>query len=262
MSDIHSDVGSYVADSLSDAERAAFEEHLAVCETCAREVREFSETAADLGVLTQSPPPPELRASVLEAIGSVRPLPPVEDAAPRRAAPEEERHEVEVPRDEVAVARQRRVQRVLQFAVAAAVVVALALGGAVYNLTQQVQSQVAQQEAQEKQRRAETELMAAPDAVVRSATIDGRPGTYVVSAEFDRGLFIASDLPPAGTGRTYQLWTQHGDDMVGSGLFDGGESVRAWIDNIDGAAGFAITIEPAGGSPNPTGDEIMAEAKI
>ena len=253
MSDIHSDVGSYVADSLSDDDRAAFEEHLAVCETCAREVREFSETAAELGVLTQSPPPPELRSSVLEAIGSVRPLPPEEEPTPRRAAPEEP-VEVEQPGNEVAVARQRRVQRVLTFAVAAAVVVALALGGAVYNLRQQVQSQVAQQEAQEKQRRAETELMAAPDAVVRPATIDGRPGTYVMSAELDRGLFIASDLPYAGAGRTSQLWTQHDGEMVGSGLFDGGESVRAWIDNVDGAQAVAITNEPAGGSDAPTTD--------
>lgn len=262
MSDIHSDVGSYVADSLSDAERAAFEEHLAVCEACAREVREFSETAADLGVLTQSPPPPELRASVLEAIGSVRPLPPLEDPAPRRARPEEVQVEVEEPGDEVAVMRQRRVQRVLTFAVAAAVVVALALGGVVYNFRQQVQSQMAQQEAQEKQRRAETELMTAADTVVRPATIDGRPGTYMVSAELDRGLFIASDLPPAGTGRTYQLWTKHGEEMVGSGLFDGGESVRAWIDNVDGAALVAITIEPAGGSPQPTTTDVKAEAKV
>ena len=77
MSEIHGAVGSYVVNALDPDELDEFEAHLAVCPTCAREVQEFGETAAELSLLASAtPPPPALRSSILAAISEVRPLPP------------------------------------------------------------------------------------------------------------------------------------------------------------------------------------------
>ena len=74
--DPHGAVGAYVADALDDDERTVFEQHLAGCESCRREVAEFTETAAELTWLSEATPPPSLRTSVLWQIATVRPLPP------------------------------------------------------------------------------------------------------------------------------------------------------------------------------------------
>ena len=74
--DPHGAVGAYVADALDDDERTVFEQHLEGCESCRREVAEFTETAAELTWLSEATPPPSLRTSVLWQIATVRPLPP------------------------------------------------------------------------------------------------------------------------------------------------------------------------------------------
>ncbi|GAA2093295.1 hypothetical protein GCM10009841_02910 [Microlunatus panaciterrae] len=259
MSDIHSAVGSYVAHALDDEERTEFEQHLAVCETCTREVSEFTETLAELTNLTRKAPPPELRASVLGAIAQVRPLPPEEPVArPDLPAPHEATTVVQPappPVDELAAARQRRSNRLLRMVVAAAMVMVVALGGWVYALNQQHQQQQAQVVA-------ESELMSAPDLKVYAVTMpDGSRGSYVVSQQQGRGLFTAAAVPTAGAGKTYQLWTIHDGKPVGSGLFSGGRGVRAWLDHVRDAEAVAITVEPEKGSSQPT-SEILAAAKL
>ena len=77
LHELHIDVGCYVADALDTDERAAFEAHLDHCESCSREVVEFSETSAELARLVAMAPPRAIRGSMLSAIQSVRPLPPL-----------------------------------------------------------------------------------------------------------------------------------------------------------------------------------------
>lgn len=263
MSDVHAAVGSYVADALDGDERAEFEAHLAVCETCRREVAELSEATAQLSVLAQSPPPPEVRAGILSAIGTVRPLPPEADhseADPSETerAPDHGTAPVTSATgsvDEVAVARQRRRTRWLGVLAAAALVIAVALGGWGYSLQQDRQAQVAQQQA-------EAELLSAPDVQVHAVTLaDGSTGSYVLSPSQDRGLFTSSATSSAPQGHTYQVWTVHDGQPMGSGLFEGDGQIRIWIENVSGAEAAAITIEPAGGSQQPTTDE-MAQTEL
>lgn len=254
MSDVHAAVGSYVADALGADERAEFEAHLAVCETCRREVAELSEATAELSVLAESPPPPEVRAGVLSAISTVRPLPPEDD---EELKPESDVTMTPAPRvvDEVAVARQRRLTRWLGVAAAAALVIAIALGGWGYTLQQDRQTQIAQLQA-------EAELLSAPDVQVRAVTLaDGSTGSYVLSPSQDRGLFTSSALASPPQGHTYQVWTVHDGQPVGSGLFEGSEQIKIWIDNVSGAEAAAITIEPEGGSPQPTTEQ-MAQTEL
>jgi hypothetical protein len=254
MSEIHGAVGSYVLNALDPSELDEFEAHLAVCPTCSREVVEFCETAAELSLLA-SPvaPPPELRGSILAAIGSVRVLPPIlpaltddepdtPPARPRRAF-----ELVDSPApvvDELALRRQQRRTRILTGAVAAVMVVALALGGVVYSLVQSRTSQVAEATL-------ETQLFSAPDVkFYPTTTSNGGRVTFVASKQQNRALFVADGLPSPGANSTYQLWTVNSAKTpVPDNLVSGSGTVKSWFKgDVASAVGVAISIEPTGGS--------------
>ena len=241
---MHGDVGAFVADALNADEQAAFEAHLAHCESCQREVAEFGETAAEMSALAATPPPAALRASVLSAISTVRPLPPPDGPAevPPRSVPE-----VAPAVDELAVRRQQRLERLLRVAVAAALVVALALGGWVYALSTQQRALLASEQL-------ETELLSAPDARVYRSTLDGQPVSFVVSRQLDKAMFVGADVADPGPGSTYQLWTiTAAKEAVPDELIEQGGSVRQWFaEPVRDAAALAVTREPRGGSTKPT----------
>ncbi len=73
----------------------------------------------------------------------------------------------------------------------------------------------------------------------------------------DRVVLVAFDLPPAPSGRTYQLWgIGDAGNPVSLGTFDTDASGRALVGRpVPADAEFtvsAVTEEPAGGSPQPT----------
>jgi anti-sigma-K factor RskA len=263
MSEIHGAVGSYVVNALDGAELEEFEAHLAVCPTCQRELVEFSETTTHLSSLVATPPPAALRGSIMAAIGQVRPLPPelpADDAAeapPPASVVEPTSGSAETVIDELALRRRRRSRRILTLAVAAAMVIALSLGGWVVSLVQQRQAQVAESNL-------ETQLLSAPDAkVVAVTTQSGLHTSFVVSKSLNKAMFVGDDLPSAGAGKKYQLWTI-GDDAkaIPDSLFDGGSARKAWFSgDIKAAASLGVTIEPSGGSSQPT-LPLVASAKI
>lgn len=261
MSEIHGATGSYVLNALDPSELDEFEAHLAVCPTCSQEVVEFCETAAELSLLATAAPPPALRGSVMAAIGGVRVLPP---EPPAVSAPAPAAEAVVVGLDELAQRRQRRRARLLSLAVAAVTVVALSLGGWVVSLQQQQQAQIAATQA-------ETELYSAPD--VRTVPVqltNGARGSFVSSKRLNRAMFVASDLPDPGAGRTYQLWTLDGtptDIQVArpDNTLDGGTSVRQLFRGpITDSDLVAMTIEQEGGSPTgqPTLSTLQAAASL
>ncbi|MDQ1484075.1 MAG: hypothetical protein QOF35_2151 [Actinomycetota bacterium] len=255
MSEIHGAVGSYVVNALDGEQLDEFEAHLAVCETCRREVVEFSETAAHLGSLVATTPPPALRASILSAIREMRPLPPespppTEDksapAGPLTSAGDAPHVLVD---DKLTVRRQRRSARMLAFALAAALVAALGLGGWVVNLVQSQHAQVAESTL-------ETQLLSAPDARIYTTKMsNGAPVSFVVSKTLDKALFIGKDIPATAPDKTYQLWTlrANGTVAIPDNIFTGGQTRKTWLGgNIQNASGVAVTIEPSGGSSKPT----------
>ncbi len=263
MSEIHVSVGSYVVNALDDDELTEFEAHLATCETCRREVVEFSETAAQLSTITETPPPPALRDSILSAIQQVRPLPPEEiETVPvvaRRASTTVEDVPVEEAPpvvDELALRRQRRSTRFLALAVAAAMVIALGLGGWVVNLVQARQAIVAESTL-------ETQLLTAPDAVTSPVTLkNGGHASFVSSKSLDKALFIGGQLPDPGTDKLYQLWTIRGATAVPDALLSGGQGQKAWFTGaVASSDGLAVTIEPKTGSTRPT-SPILASANV
>jgi hypothetical protein len=266
MSEIHNAVGSYVVNALDPDELEEFEAHLAVCPTCTREVQEFCETAAQLSLLASTtPPPPELRSSILGAISEVRPLPPEPPTVPVLAEAStrsaktmrgEGRGPAERPIDKLALRRQQRRTRILSVLVAAVVAAALALGGVVYGLVQSRQAQVAQQAA-------ETELLTAPDVKTYTATMkDGGQISFVVSRSLNRAMFIGKDLPAVGADQTYQLWTLEGQRPIPDNLVAGGGDRKEFFrDTLSGVTALAVSVEAAGGAqqPNPSTIQVVTE---
>ena len=113
---------------------------------------------------------------------------------------------------------------------------------------------------------ARTRLRAAPDL----ARIDlaGQPAAPQASARAfwsrSRGLvFTASNLPAPPAGRTYQLWILTAQPApVSAGLLkpDANGRVNAVFEtpaDLPKPTAMAVTIEPDGGVPAPTGDKYL-----
>ena len=68
---------------------------------------------------------------------------------------------------------------------------------------------------------------------------------------------VSADLPPAPAGKTYQLWFVTPDAKISAGLINPdqnghGFTVVRFPSNVTRLAAAAITLEPEGGSPQPT----------
>ena len=88
--ELHLLTGAYALDALDPAERAAFEEHLATCESCQAEVKELRATAGLLGAAAAETPPPSLKERVMAEVDRTRQDPPlvVASSPPVAADPE------------------------------------------------------------------------------------------------------------------------------------------------------------------------------
>jgi anti-sigma-K factor RskA len=75
-------------------------------------------------------------------------------------------------------------------------------------------------------------------------------------------VFTASDLPAPPEGKAYQLWVLTSGSPISAGLIQPDErgSVDAVIEtpqDLPAPVGMAVTIEPAGGVPAPTGERVL-----
>ncbi len=227
MNDIHALSGAYAVDALDDVERAAFEVHLAGCDDCRIEVAELQAAAGLLTEIGPVTPSPSVRSAVLAEIGTVRPLP------PRQAS-----------------ALHRRRSRALLVAVAA--VIALLVGGiAVTRPWSENTSQTPN---------ASDRVLAAKDATKVSMDLPGGArATVVRSISEGRAVLITRGMSDPPAGKVYQLWLQsRRGTMVPAGLMPQRADQTMLLDgDASTATAAGITIEPAGGSPQPTSTPIV-----
>jgi Anti-sigma-K factor rskA, C-terminal len=112
------------------------------------------------------------------------------------------------------------------------------------------------------------ETVGAPAArAVALAGAEGVPsarGRAFVEPVGHRIVLLVYDLPPPPPGRTYQLWTIEGGTPVSAGTFATSEAGQArhaiaTPAQLGDAIFLAVTVEPAGGVPQPTGPIVMAQ---
>src|SRR6478672_11779333 len=240
--DLHHLSGAYAVDALDDAERASFEQHLAGCADCRAEVAELSATAGSLASLAETTPPPSLRASVLSGIAQVRPIPPPTENVAAPADDEPDAGGTVVP--------IRRRPRTAWFAAAAAAAV-IAIGGLAWSPWSDdtgSQSPMAQ-------------VTAAADAMTVSTTKDGATAEVAYSKQLAKAAISVTGMPPAPDGMTYQLWyVGQGGTATPAGLLgvDAGGSGQALLTGqATPTDKVAMTVEPAGGSAQPTTDPLV-----
>jgi anti-sigma-K factor RskA len=109
------------------------------------------------------------------------------------------------------------------------------------------------------QREARTQaILAAPDLVVRTGLIaSGGKVTVASSVGQNAGVvLLGADAAPAD-GRVYQLWTIRGGAAKSAGPLNPGQASAVQIVNgLPGSTRVAVTVEPAGGSSQPTSTPI------
>ncbi len=248
-SGIHDLAAPFALDALDEKERAGFESHLAGCAECRATVAEMVGTMADLESQDPVVPPDRLRNAVLAEVARTPQLP---------AGSEGERTEPGLvgtgstggdragSGDNVVGFPNRRSWLVTSAAagIAAVVLVAVLVGG-VFERTDPVD-----------------EVLAAADATsspLESEVVVGARVTF--SPELGRAVFTATELPEIAADETYELWLIDDDGPAPAGQFtpgvDGG--VAALIDGeVMPGLVVGLTVEPAGGSPAPTGEVLLA----
>lgn len=229
--DIHSLSGAYALDAVDDLERNRFEAHMRNCAQCRDEVDSMLEVGALLGSGLATTPSPALRESVLRDIRSIRPLPPVVAASPRR----------------------RSVQSTtVRWLTSAAAAVLLVAGGLVWHPWQPNTPPPPVD--------AISRIVRAPDAQTVTRKIGGGTAKLTRSSALGRAVIVAIDMPAAPDGKVYELWLfdSRGNARKAGLLPPGDQAQVSLVLNGDAstASGAGITVEPAGGSDQPTSPPI------
>jgi anti-sigma-K factor RskA len=104
-----------------------------------------------------------------------------------------------------------------------------------------------------------------PMQVVALTGTDADPdssGMLIISSDREHGTLVVENLLDLGKNYQYQLWLIEDGQRTSGAVFsvdrDGYGSV--WVSSpkpLGDYGSFGITIEPAGGSPGPTGDKVM-----
>lgn len=229
--DIHTLAGAFALDSLPADEERFFAAHLAACESCRQEVAELRATAATLGSAVAAPPPPSLRSNVLTAIEATR-----QEPAP--------------------MTDRRWAQRRLALVSAAAALVFVAAGiGVVATRLNTSLEQMRETSAQV------AVVLTAEDA--QTIPVNGKAGQsarLITSDEVGKTVFVGSGLPAVPDDKTLELWLIDDEGAHPAGVFqpdERGQAMHLVDADLKGVEAVGVTIEPAGGSPQPTTDPFL-----
>lgn len=239
---------AYALGALEGEERSRFEAHLrAGCRECEPALREYGESLASLAAeLGPVAPPPSVKAALLRRI--------------------------EVTMEPAALEARPRAFRwgwAWAGGLAAALLVAGYLGVTVAALNRDLARQAGELDklrAQVARQRELLALVSAPET--RVVSLAGLKPSPKASARMwwhrtAGGFFVASGLPAPPAGKTYQLWVIAEGKPVSAGVFDldpkgsGILQVKP-LPGVKKAEIFAVTLEPAGGLPQPSGAMYLA----
>lgn len=265
--DRHDTIGAmldeYALGQLSQNERRDVETHVRECDVCAADLRELTVVMEGLAhSVDPVTPPSALKSRVLSSLAS-------QPQEPRRATADS--NVIAMPPDGV------KIRRGLHPAwLAAAAVIILGLAAALYssNATRRLlvdDVQEAQAEAGDLRRQLDryagqadlaVAILTANDMqpVAMSGKEDATASTARAYWSPTRGLLIvANDLPVPPPGRIYQVWVIGGGKPFSAGLLGEQGAGRGMLiapppsGVAPGAVTVAVTDEPPGGLPAPSG---------
>jgi len=220
------------AGALSDDEYRVLEERLAADPLLATEYHQLQASAALFAEATSEAPPPSLRATVLDAVKNIEQLP-AASPPPHPAAPS----------NVVSIHHRRWMIP----ATAAAAVVMLLITGLLINRFADAPSDDQM-----------SAVLNADDAETFELT-GSLAGLRLVSSDDENAaVLMGSGVAKPEPGTVFQLWAIHDDEMVGMATFTPAATgeVAMLIDDDGADAVWAVTVEPEGGSDQPTSDPI------
>lgn len=224
--DVHTLSGAYALDALTPEEAAEFRQHLQECRACRDEVAEFQRAAARMGLAEAATPPPALRARVLAAADRTRQTPP-------SPAPQVLTH-----------------RRWVTWVGAAAAAMLIAVGGV-------VGLRAAVQDDEPALNEAAVEVFEADDA--RTATVETANGGRLrvgVSESANQMAVDTRELPDLGQDLVYQIWSVSDGQMASAAILEDPEEGAA-MELPGEETEVAVTVEPVGGSEQPTSEPIV-----
>ncbi|WP_151479509.1 anti-sigma factor [Streptomyces albicerus] len=238
-SELHSLAAPYALDALEPHEHKRFEKHLRRCDSCAAEVRALREDAVRLAWSTAAPAPAAMRDRVLMAVRTT----------PQETASGEPQARARAERPQSRARRSGFSPFLIPLAstTAAAALVVAALFGVQAARTQ---DQLDQERAQAREI---AHVLAAPDARATAGRDANGQGISVVASASERTAVVTgAGLGTPSNGRVHQLWLMLPEVKPRSlGLLDGDTPLIAT--GLDtNATSLAVTVEPSGGSAQPT----------
>ena len=240
---------AYALGGLEGGDRARFEELLRAGDADAlAALRDFEDTLVDLAAAAPQPPPPVVKAALMERIAAA-------PAAPRAPAPVRP-----LPR------RRRALWPAILAGAMAAGLAAVVVGWTVsstYEKRLDALGRDADLLKAELQRQ-QTVIAILRDPATQMVALAGLPPAPAARARMmwhaqNGGVFVASGLPAPPPGKAYQLWAIAGSNApVSAGVFsvDASGTGSLWVHPLPGVMTvnvFAVTLEPAGGLPAPSG---------
>lgn len=229
---LHHLAAAHAVDALDADERRAFETHVPTCPVCTDEVAEYREVAAALAGASAEVPPADLRQRLLDQVADTR------QVLPRRGAVMDE------------LASRRRLRRGLRVtAAAAALILAVVVGATAFD-----------RDGDNDRTPDVAAIAAEPDARLVPLSGEGGMVSVIWSPGREQVAVVGSDVAAVADDRTYELWLLDDAGAVPAGLFRPDDDGRVvFVGDIAGApTGWGITVEPAGGSPAPTGEILFA----
>lgn len=262
-------LAAHALGALDREEAQRVEEHLKTCAECRSELEEWRLTASALAYSGRTAEPsPVVRSRILDAVRASHPR---TDATPAGEVKTET-----ASSSNIILMPARASRRVQMFGAIAAALAIIALAASLFLAWrlnemrrelaryQTAVDVLSRQAAEERQAR---ELLTSPQShSAMLAGTDMAPGARAQLA-FDRrtghAMLFASGLPPAPEGKAYQLWFISGGKVMPGKAFTPDPKGNAMINeevpvsNLDSSSVFAVTLEPAGGVPVPTGKKYL-----
>lgn len=231
-------LSAYALGALDAEETAALQAHLQTCDSCRAELADYQRVSAELlSALSPQAPRPALKRTLAARLPSAK----------KAARPRWQLH-----------------WSLGQFATATALT--LLLGMNLFSILQvrALQSQQAILTRQLAMEQTALAMIASPGAYTLPVNGGEVTGSLIVNREKNSGILILANLPELGRDKAYQIWLIQPDDgRVSAGTFDvnqAGSITIALLDSRDplqAYTGIGVTVEPAGGSDQPTGPRVI-----